>query len=390
MKLLLLSDPNSPHTIKWATALAESGADIVIFGLGDMTVDNYRAHANIRVVTMNDSISRAEGSLKKLKYLRSLSRLKQVLREFQPDILHAHYASSYGLLGALSGFRPFVLSVWGADVFTFPKRSFIHKKMLEFNLSRAVKVLSTSEVMARETAQFTTQPIVVTPFGVDLDQFRPRQVKSPFAAGDIVVGTVKTLEEKYGIEYLVRAFHLVHTRQPQLPLKLLIVGGGALEGRLRDLVEELGLGERVVLTGRVRYDEVPNYHNMLSIAVSVSISDSESFGVAVIEAGACETPVVVSNVGGLPEVVEDGVTGIVVPPRDVVATAAAIEQLALKPALRAKMGRAGRERVQRLYDWHENVAQMIEIYREIDVSGAAADLAQPERRQIVVLRDDAA
>jgi len=87
------------------------------------------------------------------------------------------------------------------------------------------------------------------------------------------------------------------------------------------------LTTRLIFTGKVPYNEVPKYQNMLTI--SVSVSDSESFGVAILEASACEKPVVVSNVGGLTEVVEDGVTGIIVPPRNPEKTAEAIEKLLL-------------------------------------------------------------
>jgi glycosyltransferase involved in cell wall biosynthesis len=98
------------------------------------------------------------------------------------------------------------------------------------------------------------------------------------------------------------------------------------------------------------------------IDISVIVSNQESFGVSVIEAGACENPVVVSNVGGLPEVVEDGVTGIIVPAKNPIATADAIEKLILDKSLRESMGKAGRKRVEALYKWENNVEQMMEIY----------------------------
>ena len=80
---------------------------------------------------------------------------------------------------------------------------------------------------------------------------------------------------------------------------------------------------------------------------------------------------VVSNIGGLPEVVEDGVTGIVVPPRNPEKTAEAIEKLVLNKELREKMGKAGRERVERLYNWNDNVKQMVEIYHNLCNRGTA-------------------
>lgn len=366
IKVLLLSDSSSPHTIKWVRSLSSSGVEVCLFGLNSCPPETYASFPSVKVISLGlgSNVIRAEqSSYQKLRYFNALPKLRQLIKDFRPDIVHAHYATSYGLLGALSGFHPYLLSVWGSDVFDFPNVSFIHRWMLKLNLMCANKVLSTSNIMALETNKYTTKTIEVTPFGIDLVAFRPEESVSLFVPEDIVIGTVKALEEKYGIEYLIRAFHLVRHRHPELPLKLLIVGSGSLEQDLKVLVSELGLNDYAVFAGRVRYDDVPMYHNMLSVSVSVSVSNSESFGVAIIEASACEKPVVVSNVGGLPEVVEDGITGIVVPPRDIAATAAAIERLILDDDLRMKMGRAGRERVKRLYDWNANVSQMINIYK---------------------------
>jgi glycosyltransferase involved in cell wall biosynthesis len=366
MKLLLLSNPNSPHTIKWATSLAKHGLDIVIFSMGNFTVNDYKDFKNIKVVTLNQHIdSGNEGSLTKIKYLKALPMLKNIIENFKPDIIHAHYASSYGLLGAISDFHPFILSVWGSDVFSFPKKSFIHKAILKYVLKKADKLLSTSHVMVKETNIYTDKSIEVTPFGIDMKQFKPMDINDLFAEDDFVIGTVKTLEEKYGIEYLIKAFKILSDKYQNMPLKLLIVGNGSLENKLKLLVKELNLEEKTIFTGNIPFVDIPKYHNMLSVSVSVSVCDSESFGVAIIEASACKKPVVVSNVGGLPEVVEDGITGIVVPRRDIGATAAAIERLVLDKELRLKMGNAGRERVKRLYNWNDNVEQMIGIYKKI-------------------------
>jgi len=97
----------------------------------------------------------------------------------------------------------------------------------------------------------------------------------------------------------------------------------------------------------------------------------ESFGVAVIEASATGIPVVVSDVGGLPEVVERDGTGLVVEARNEVQIADALERLVLDPDLRFRMGAAGRDRVQRLYEWKANVDQMLSIYREVTGSNVA-------------------
>ena len=368
MRVLLLSDPNTSHTIKWARSLAEHNLDIGLVGLSPCSEPYYDEYANIQLFSLgidNTLTQTKVGNLSKIKYLQVFPKVQRAIRAFKPDIVHAHFATSYGLLGALSRFRPFVLSVWGADVFDFPNISVLHKAIIKYNLRKADKILSTSQVMATETRKYTDKPIEVTPFGINFEVFKPLPVDNLFDKNDIVVGTIKTLRKKYGIDYLIKTFKLLKGKHPNLPLKLLIVGGGVEEGRLKNLVNDLHLQDDTVFTGRVNYDQIAPYHNMLSIFLSLSILDSESFGVAVIEASACETPVIVSDVGGLPEVVEHGVTGFVVPARDPEQAAVALEKLVLDKALRLKMGQAGRKRVKQLYDWNDNVAQMIDIYKRV-------------------------
>jgi len=367
MKLLLLASPTSTHTIKWAKSLAKKDVDIFIFGLSDYDKSVYENFENIKVYSLGykrNIIMGKEGNVSKLRYLKALPAIKKIIKSYKPDIVHAHYASSYGLLGALSGFHPLIISVWGSDIFNFPRKSFLHKRLIKFNLKKADKILSTSNIMAKETQRYTNKEIQVTPFGVDLNIFKPMKVESIFVEKDIVVGTIKALEKKYGIDYLIRAFQIVSSRHPRLPLRLLIVGNGSQEEDLKKLVSKLDIKNKVIFAGRIKHTEVPKYHNMLSIFLAISISNCESFGVAVIEASACEKAVVVSNVGGLPEVVEDLKTGLVVPPKDPKKTAEMIEKLIFDQNLRKALGKAGRQRVKKFYDWQENLQKMINIYTE--------------------------
>jgi len=300
--------------------------------------------------------------ISKFIYLKAIQKIKKLIKNFNPDILHAHYASSYGLLGALSGFHPYVLSVWGADIFDFPNISFLHKNIIKYNLFKADRILSTSEIMKVETKKYTNKKIEVTPFGVDTGRFSPRKVESLFSDNDVVIGTIKSLEKKYGIEYLIRAFSIVKRNNKNYSLKLLIVGKGTLQQKLRDLVRELDLANDTIFTGFINQDEVEKYHNMLDISVTFSTDNSESFGVAVLEASACEKPVVVADVGGLPEVVENGITGFVVEPKNITVLADVLNKLILNPELRIAMGKKGRERVIKKYDWDDSIYQMISVY----------------------------
>ena len=150
MKIFLLSDVNSIHTLKWANSLSNLGHSVFVYGLNPLFRTDY--YPNVKIFTASIPQSRAfasSTSLSKLSYLKYISEIKALLNLYHPDILHAHYASSYGLLGALTNFHPFIVSVWGTDIFNFPK-SFAGRTVIKYVLSKADQILSTSNVMAKE------------------------------------------------------------------------------------------------------------------------------------------------------------------------------------------------------------------------------------------------
>ena len=363
MKILILSDPSSPHTIKWVNSLHRKGIEIFLFGLSKYDPTQYDDGIRIESLQTPDSIkAKLDGNFLKLIYLTAFPRLKKIIRTFKPDILHAHYVASYGLIGAFTGFHPFILSVWGIDILKFPNNSVLHKRMIEYSLKKADKVLATSYYLAKETNKYTSKEILITSFGIDTDKFKPKIVDPIFKKDDIVIGTVKSMERKYGIEYLINSFSVLKRNYPNKNLKLLLVGGGSLEDKFKQMINDLNIVDSSIITGQVPYNKVVEYHNQLSIAVYVS--KVESFGVSILESSACEKPVVVSDVGGLPEVVANNVTGFIVKPNDIEATTEAIERLIIDEELREKFGNAGRVRVKDKFDWQKNVSDMINIYNQ--------------------------
>jgi glycosyltransferase involved in cell wall biosynthesis len=360
MKVLLLSDVNSAHTQKWAMGLASSGIKIGIFSLRKPESDWY-SKLDIEVFNDNNLSLTYFG---KLKYLFSIGKLKRVINDFKPNIVHAHYATSYGLLGAMTGFHPYIISVWGSDVYDFPNRTFIHKAILKFNLKHADKILSTSHSMANETTKFTDKDITVIPFGIDLNVFKRQKVKSLFRDDEIVIGTVKTLEPIYGIDYLIEAFDIIRKRNSATSMKLLIVGGGTLLNDLKELCKKKGIENLVVFTGKVQHEFIPNYHNMIDVYVSLT-NYSESFGVAALEASACSKPVVVTDISGFVEVTKDGITGLIVPRQNDMAAADAIEKIILNKDFAKTLGENGRKNVEENYNWEENLKQQIYVYKSL-------------------------
>jgi glycosyltransferase involved in cell wall biosynthesis len=231
--------------------------------------------------------------------------------------------------------------------------------------------------MADHTRRYFKGPIRLTPFGVDSGRFKPANESG--TPQEIVVGTVKALDEKYGIDYLIKSFALVTARHKgPRKMRLVIAGEGAEEEKLKGLARELGMEEITEFLGFVPNHDIPKLLNGFSVFVAVSVLDSETFGVAVVEASASGLPVVVSNVGGLGEVVRNGVTGLVVPRRDVEATAKAIASLVENENLRRELGAAGRKFVMQNYEWSENASRMERVYESMTGRDGASNHGKGE------------
>lgn len=356
MKVLLLSAANNIHTIRWANGLAGRGVEVNVCSLHD--IDNSNEEFSPQV-TINILKSKPPQG-----YFFATKQLKEVIASFNPDIINAHYATGYGTLARLAGFHPYLLSVWGSDVYDFPQKSKVHQWFLKQNLQSATAIASTSHCMAQEVLK-TIQPkhIFITPFGIDHKLFTPDRTSNRDES-QLVIGTVKTLEEKYGIDILIQAFSLVREMIDYSNIKLEIIGRGSQLDSLKQLAINLNIQEQVEFKGFIEHSALPIHLNNLDIYVALSRLDSESFGVAVLEASACGLPVVVSDADGLKEVVINDVTGFVVPKNDIEQAAEQLLRLIQSATLRESMGEAGREHVINNYTWEESLHTMIQAYKE--------------------------
>lgn len=355
MKIALLSGMSSIHTIRWANAFCSIGHEVHIISI-QKPIEPPCDSVNVHMLPFSAPMG----------YYLNVFALKSLLKKIHPDATSVHYASGYGTLARLANCHPYVLSVWGSDVYDFPEKSKWHASLIRKNLLAADKVCSTSHVMARQTHKtcpnLPIEQIAITPFGVDTTIFFP----VPGGRDDnyITIGTVKSLAPKYGIDVLLKSFSYAYKklREENLSLaekmRLMIIGSGPQEKELKKLSELLGISKKCVWKGRVPHGEVPRFLNKLDIYVALSRLDSESFGVAIIEASACGVPVVVSDAGGLPEVVVAGETGFIVKRESSVEAGEKILKLIKNTELRKIMGEKGVKNVKLLYEWHSNTLKL--------------------------------
>lgn len=366
LRVLLLADTTSAHTLKWASSLAEAGLDVVLVGLYAGMEPGIAALTEAGRIRCEPGEAGYDGSFLGRAFLRRVRRVRALVRTWQPDVVHAHYASSYGLLGALgSAGKPLMISAWGSDVYAFPRRGPLFRAVLRFSLSRAVQVFSTSEAMAVVVRGLTRRPVAVIPFGVDTAGLaRPgRQVRREpdGSARPFTFGTVKGLAEIYGSDVLVEAFAAVAARTEE-PVRLRLVGDGPARAALETRVAALGLQERVAFAGAVPHAAVAAELDRMD--AFCALSREESFGVAIVEALAAGLPVVVSDAPGPQEIVGGTGAGFVVRREAVEEAAEAMGRL-LAEEVWAGCAEAAAPAARRRYHWPDQVAAQIQAYRAL-------------------------
>lgn len=363
-KLFFISAASSIHTVKWVNALSKNYEVHLIYCKNHQPkVDTISSDVILHSLTLNAPLG---------YYLNSFE-LKKLYKRISPDIVNVHYASGYGTLARISKLDNIILSVWGSDVYDFPNQSKIKKRILEKNVKHAKCIASTSNVMAEELKRqvnISNKKIYITPFGVDINKFY--KYSSTRNDSNINVGTIKALEEKYGIKYTILAVKkvkedLIKKEEKELAdsIKYYIYGDGSQKDTLLKLIKDEKLENDVFLMGKIPNEKVPEALNKLDIFCVASTLNSESFGVAVVEAMACEIPVIATDVDGFKEVVDKDITGYIVKKKDVNDIAKSLEILIKDKKLREKMGKNGRKKVSKEYDWIKNVQTMENIYEKM-------------------------
>lgn len=248
-------------------------------------------------------------------------------------------------------------------MYEFPYQSKLKMHIAKANINYAAKIASTSHCMARQTNKLMGRDLhcAVTPFGVDINLFKKIEVLKDDSK--VVFGIVKTLSPKYGIDDLIHAYEIFikNNSTAKNNTELQIYGGGEQDAELRSLAAQTKLN--IKFMGKIKNTEVPKALNAMDIFCCSSSSSSESFGVAAVEAMACNLPVISTDVDGFMEVTVDGVTGYTVPRKNPNAMAEKMQLLYESPELREKFGSAGRKRVLELYQWDKNVDIMLDVYR---------------------------
>ena len=312
-----------------------------------------------------------KGGLNPVQDARAVLQLARLLKEERVTIVHAH-GSKAGLVGRVAARvagTPIVFFTAHNSIFyeewpDYKKSAFaLVEKMLARNTYRIITV---SEALRQElVAKEGLKPEqVVTVFnGIETDEFEIAESRTVLRQRlcllrkALVVGTVARLAPQKGVRYIVEAAGLFHPDERPL---FLVVGDGPLREELQALARKVGVADSVVFTGM--REDIPLLLAALDLLVVPSVT--EGLPLILLEGMAAALPVVATAVGGIPEAVVDGETGILVPPQNAEALASGINRILRNPDRARELGAAGRRRVRELFTAQRMVGRVAELYGE--------------------------
>jgi N-acetyl-alpha-D-glucosaminyl L-malate synthase BshA len=309
---------------------------------------------------------------------KMLLRFAKALRTRRLDVLHAHQYTPffYGALAAAAARREtrVIFTEHGRhwpDVVSSKRRA-VNRLLLDRLADRVTAVCDFSARALNTKDGFRTDRIQVIENGIDADRYRQSADKAALKArlglraGRRYVATVARFHPVKDHATVLRAFASVAANVSDVDL--LLVGDGPLRHDLKGLVESLGIQTRVIFLG-VRQD-IPDI--LAAVDVFALSSLSEAASITVLEAMATGTPVVVTDVGGNPEMVRNGVDGLLTPRGDASALAGALLRLLSDPDLAASMGGQGAERARTTYRLDRTIDRYYQLYRQLSPAAAAA------------------
>ena len=280
------------------------------------------------------------------------------LEEFEPDVLHAHFATEP--TAAAREFAreleiPFTFTAHGYDIFRKPPADFGARAA---DASAVVTVSRANADYIQQTFGVPPAKLHVIPCGVDTDLFKPLQAR--LDADDPLVVCVARHVVVKNLGLLLRAFALL--AQWKVPFRGVLIGDGPCHEELKDLRRELGLEQLVEFPGAATQDEVLPW--LQRARVAVLSSQNEGMPVSLMEAAACGVPIVATAVGGIPELVRDGLTGLLTLPEPK-SFATALRRLLEDRSLRQKMGAAARADAVARLSVQRQVDQLISIWQNV-------------------------
>ncbi|MCH8741621.1 glycosyltransferase family 4 protein [Patescibacteria group bacterium] len=368
LTICFLGSAATIHTLKWADYFSRKGHNVHLcsyepvlkgYDLGNIKLHSLKKKIPIDIWPFS--------SILNLPFLRKT--IIELVKEIKTDIVHSHYATSYGSLGVLSDFHPFVLTVWGSDILITPQKFLPSKLSVKYYLKKADLITCDAghikEAMIKLGA--SKSKIKIINFGIDTEKFRPgifnEKLKEKLRIKNKkVVISLRSLDPIYDIETLIKTASIVVKKYSRV--KFIIAGNGPQKEELENLVENLNISDKIIFTGYISNNEIPFYLGVSDIYVSTSLSDA-GISSSTAEAMACGLPVVITDNGENRTWVKEGNGGFLIKERNPKVLAEKIIFLLKNEDKGKNFGIENRKTIIKRNDYHNEMSKMEEIYYKL-------------------------
>jgi glycosyltransferase involved in cell wall biosynthesis len=353
VKICYLANAGSIHTQRWARHFSDRGHQVTVVSFQPGSIDN------IPVIQIP-----RHTAWRRFDILLGVGRVRQIVREINPDILHAHYVTSYGFAGALNWKHPYVATAWGTDVLIEPERSWVYRQIVRFALRRADLITSMAPHMTElliRRVYAGPEKIITLPFGVDTDLFNLAQRTRFHGKESCLVVSTRRLDTGLDVDIFIRAIPMVIRSYPDM--RFVITSDGPLRASFERLAKDLKIEDRVDFRGEISHQEMPILLGEADIFVSTSPSDGNN--VSLNEATACGAFPIATDIPENRAWISPGKHGLLFPCKDADSLADAIVEALQKPEWRQSVMAENWDIVRTKASWSNSMAEMERHYRRL-------------------------
>lgn len=365
MKICFVANAESIHTERWINYFVNKGHEVHLISHKGRDIKGVIFHELI-------TIGKAKITTEKIRPVDLLSyvirafQTRNIIRKLKPEIVHAHNVILSGFYASISKFHPIVITAWGTDVLIAPTVSVFLKKIAKYVLKNADIItcdgLNTKEAMVQLEAH--AEKINIIYFGIDTKKNHMSQRNEKLREqlnlnNSPTLISIRSFNPVYSIDTLINAIPRVLTEIPNA--KFVIAGTGPLENELKEMARSLQIDKSIIFTGSLSADDIPRYLASADVYVSTSLSDS-GLAASTGEAMACGLPVIVTDVGGNREWIEEGKSGFIIPVKDSKMLAEKIICLFNDKEMLKRFGDANRKIIEERQDYYKEMEKMENSY----------------------------
>lgn len=352
MKICFLGDAGSVHIRRWVEFFRDSGNEVHLISFRYAKIDG------IKLYNLDESVN-SNGN--NIHYIKNIFKIRKIIKKINPDIINAHYLTSYGFIGSLvKGNIPFVVSTWGSDILVTPKKNKVYEMLTKYVLNKSDLITSDSEYMSSEIIKLNSDKnkVLTIPMGVSLSDIDFENINED---RDLVFLSMRTLCENSNIKCILDAFKIVLSKYENA--KLIITNSGNLEEEILNYIEKIGIKNSVEFKGFINRE---NLFKLLNDGLAfISIPNSDSTSVTLLESMISGSFPIVSNLPANREWIDDEVNGLILENID----SDKLSQLMIRTIEDKNLIKNARKLNRRIIEeravWEDNMNFAIKSYKKI-------------------------